>query len=288
MRRQPKQLVPLITVHGNGREVAMKLHKFRVWDDLTKRILTNRELWFAGVDTLNDPLDCRANAKESLEEFMVEYRANTLSVPEQQNLRFMLDTGIEFRDPRDKRKLLRRVSINEYIDEQIAQVGVLSFSRAATDALMWSHYADGHKGLCFEFEADLLWPADGTLKRSDVEYLPAPPFQTMWRDMIQIQRRSGGYTGFGHNIPGRAERFITKGILAKSDSWAYEKEHRMIRASQGAMQFEPSALTRVIFGTRTPHDTKLKVVELLKANGLTHVATAQVEPQANSFRFMVR
>jgi len=38
------------------------------------------------------------------------------------------------------------------VQKEIDNAGITCFSKVRDDILMWAHYADKHKGLCFEFD----------------------------------------------------------------------------------------------------------------------------------------
>ena len=66
----------------------------------------------------------------------------------------------------------------------IAQRGVLSFSKTSTDALLWAHYADGHRGLCLGFDFEKMGVADKP-DAGSVEYIPAAP---LYRIVLGLPR----------------------------------------------------------------------------------------------------
>lgn len=119
--------------------------------------------------------------------------------------------------------------------------GVLCFSSSWKNPLMWSHYANGHKGVALEFEIqdNLLTPID---------YVP----ERVKFDISHIAAR-GGFQ----------ERDIDKLLSTKSEHWSYEQELRMeVKLkdceSRDGLFFEPFSekiqLVRVILG----HVCKLK------------------------------
>src|SRR3954471_5525958 len=49
-----------------------------------------------------------------------------------------------------KRMLAREVKVR--LDQELGTRGVLSLSERWNSVLMWSHYADNHRGVCIEFD----------------------------------------------------------------------------------------------------------------------------------------
>ncbi|MEL7966735.1 DUF2971 domain-containing protein [Vreelandella neptunia] len=79
--------------------------------------------------------------------------------------------------------------------------GFLCFSRRLGDPLQWAHYADNHKGICFEFEI----PDRLLLK---INYLKSP---------VQISVKSFDW-----------KRDLVQTTLCKYRGWSYERERRVL------------------------------------------------------------
>src|SRR6185437_6477137 len=108
-----------------------------------------------------------------------------------------------------------------------SKLGILCLSAKCNDLLMWSHYANGHRGLCLEFEASDYTPFFGAAL--PVKYRDDRP--TFDPDGTQWQR-------------------VESAVLTKSKGWSYEEEWRVIDHDQGhgVHQFPARCLTGVIFG----------------------------------------
>lgn len=115
---------------------------------------------------------------------------------------------------------------------------IASLSADPTNFLLWSHYADGHKGVAIEMEipnehADLL----------QVTYSPFSSVFTEYRE--------------------------TKGDLrhlfnGKSEEWSYEKEYRVVIAST---HFQlPSGRMRVLLGPRASEESENILRKILPAD----------------------
>jgi hypothetical protein len=64
-------------------------------------------------------------------------------------------------------KMVRRQALSGFRTEQDKKIGLLSFSRAWSNPVLWSHYADGHKGMCLGFDLD---PKLGLKGLQEVKY----------------------------------------------------------------------------------------------------------------------
>ena len=103
------------------------LFKFRVINKYLTDCLENGTIYFAHPTRLNDPFDCRVDIKKA-----ADHAVSNLSGKKKQNFSNLLNL----------RGLLDRVQIDT------GNVGICSFSLILEDTLLWSHYADEHRGLC--------------------------------------------------------------------------------------------------------------------------------------------
>lgn len=140
-------------------------------------------------------------------------------------------------------------------------IGVLSLTQKPDNLLMWSHYADSHKGFCIGFNSEHSF---FNRKRSEkdefyylrkVEYLKERPTKLM----VDMD---------GTDI-----------FLLKSDVWKYEKEWRMCAVLSDAdevkdsilpavhlFRFPPDAIDEVIIGANADVNLVDEIVKLLKMN----------------------
>ena len=98
--------------------------------------------------------------------------------------------------------------------QQLERVGLVSLSREATSVLMWSHYAENHKGFVLEFRI----PVQG--EKRDLAYatdrlLPYPVIYQPGRPSIKV----------GVELP---EDLVNRIVLTKSNEWEYEAEERVV------------------------------------------------------------
>lgn len=109
--------------------------------------------------------------------------------------------------------------IAEYAsDESFDDTGVISFTESYNNLLMWSHYADEHKGIVVEFDYHIL--NDHFNKNLG---LKKPIERVLYnRERHETLPRS--------TSPKR-------NLLTKSDDWIYEKEHRIITKVSNADYF---------------------------------------------------
>ncbi len=111
--------------------------------------------------------------------------------------------------------------------------GILCVTTEKDSILMWSHYANNHAGICFEFDAEKL-SLMGDIY--DVNYVPA------YKEVDSIM----------------------DSILMKYNCWSYEKERRIVKhawvsestpTNPNEHCMPEKTITGLIFGCKTPYET---------------------------------
>ncbi len=97
-----------------------------------------------------------------------------------------------------------RKALKHFADHANARWGVICFSRTWHDPLLWSHYADRHRGLCLGFEVP-------RVKLAAVEYVSG-------RIVLDIDRQLMKST--------QDPAFGLKLMTTKYEPWSYEDEVR--------------------------------------------------------------
>lgn len=217
----------------------------------------NNVLWLSRPATFNDPFDC---AKAMIHDRPNEFRADLfydafLNLDDSQMMDFAkswveqerIANGRESASPSDI-----------YFRQQLTGAsGVACFSELSKHLLMWSHYADSHKGYCLEFSTEYAPFCDQLYK---VTYQNAMP-------TIVVSERE-----IGDVVDLRAF------LLIKARVWSYEKEWRVVsELSDTTIEYPPEALKRILVGakatTRTVNGLKravdtrrIEIVRLKLAN----------------------
>lgn len=101
--------------------------------------------------------------------------------------------------------------IRECVDEIKDAVRVVCLSEVYDSMLMWSHYAQNHKGYCIEYD----------FEKDDMVYKHIHP-------VIYKKER---YAITGKDMLGKNTEWIYKATCTKSDVWSYEKEWRIVTAN---------------------------------------------------------
>jgi hypothetical protein len=156
-------------------------------------------------------------------------------------------------------------------DKVVAQLfsqhfGILSLSRCRDNILMWSHYADSHRGFVIGFDSEnkFFAPSNGKANGGlrDVKYskkrpmLPADGLDSLNTD---------GMNTWNENI-----------LFTKSEDWAYEQEMRILASPSSAdhrmpgnngwdvclYSFDSHAIKEIIVGSRASVETQNKLSQI--------------------------
>jgi len=210
--------------------------KFRKINKHFIESLVSPSLYFAKPDSLNDPFDCRLDLFSSFNEATLE------STGKRREYLF---------------KFLENPDIFRNWDAQMSKIGVCSFSSTADETLLWSHYADDHKGACVLYrlpESFIKSPTLHLTAGGEVGYAPDP--LTNWLKTADIE---------GLDIDSFVGQLIHIYLKSKSPAWQPEKEVRLIRRNNGVVAIENNFIQQICFGLQTPVSDIDLVSKLAKA-----------------------
>jgi Protein of unknown function (DUF2971) len=124
----------------------------------------------------------------------------------------------------------------------------------ADSTLMWSHYAENHRGICLEFGVD----------------------KPLFSQALQVIYASRYPVWLLHEFETQQDRAVEM-ILTKAEEWSYEKEFRLISILSGSetnplrprddfFPLPPGALKSVIAGCQADYDAVKAIVNTLAPN----------------------
>jgi hypothetical protein len=229
------------------------LFKFRSINKYFLDSIVHPALHFSKPKGFNDPFDCNINLRR-----IIARAAKVATDPQRvHNLRRVLETNA----PDEWAKI-------------VETVGVCSFSVSGMHILMWSHYADHHKGVCLTYQVpDSFYMDDMAtthlLGRECVHYGPA--------DLI------GHFaTGDISNKQEFRNRLVELYVTTKHRCWKYEDEVRIVRGEDGALDIPAEFVRQVCFGMETP-DSDIDLVTTLAKAYLPHVTFTKMVRTAGEF-----
>jgi hypothetical protein len=120
--------------------------------------------------------------------------------------------------PDQKSDEANEIFAKKYFEELPFDVGVLCFSETVSDPVIWSHYADSHKGIAVGYDI----PEFGSVVNlTKVEYKEERPVI----DYADAESMRTGLDPFAF-----MHKVVHHGFRHKAPSWGYEKEHRIFLA----------------------------------------------------------
>lgn len=254
--------------------VPTKLYKYRRFDVTALNMITNHGLHYSNPRKFNDPLDCQLAVMPDIGPRKLSELLKVLLGPAREDhwhheVGSAIHYASEYGDikvpggPREYLKTMLADAIGDEIRKEFDQRGVLSFSATWQSILMWSHYADEHRGLCLEFDttelphdrlAPVRYDSDRAVKSSDIH---------AWK--------IGGDEG-------AAKRAFDTHFYSKAPDWRYEQEWRDIGAKPG--ECGDYRITGIYFGFRCDYAVKVAIVKMLGLKRDVDLYDAQLGPRA--------
>jgi hypothetical protein len=222
--------------------------------------LLNEEVSFSPPSRFNDPFDLRPVFAPVIDEGylkriykqgasdIVETRLTGLPTAQQKELEKQIEklTIAFYRQQADKYAHAYQQTFPKTLDRY---VGILCFSAANDNLLMWAHYADSHRGFAVEFDSE-----NEEFKKlgdlHEVKYIKTRP------------------------IVDAAKPVTLEFYVRKSPEWGYEREYRLLRhldtcekrsLSAGDFYFAPmprSCVKAIYLGTRMDKSLAQQILQL--------------------------
>jgi len=250
----------------------------RDWDRVLGSILSRQELWFASVDTFNDPF-------EGTPVLEAEPTSFSNAVEWSKRVSRQFSTGNRNERRQQYKAAARKVSRGFTFSGEvpgIRQVGIGCLMESITSLLAWSHYAAGHAGVALGFRVGKLTSEAPTGNMFSfafpVEYPSLRPKSNILRDSETTRFR---------NL-----------LLTKAKCWEYEKEWRILsdpnvpssqiycKAANSPGRFDASDLVDVVFGARTNATDIRRLRDALQTTSLRpKLRQARLHPTAYSLEF---
>jgi hypothetical protein len=249
------------------------LYKYMSWNKYTRDSIEKGCFWFSSPNKFNDPIDCGISLNTSGN---TPFTANLLaagfsdigkttgdSIKNHGSADSIKDSIHQFiKNITDNATTISN-EMNEaakdsealhHLRDKFSSSGILSLSELDDNILMWSHYAQQHRGVCIELErnpTNILGSTDYTLP---VRYsIKAPIIDArLYRGAEEIEQ-----TEIEHSL-----------ILTKAADWTYEREWRVIKnGCADSLQSLNCKIKSVTVGLRIEDDTQQQVLELARTQG---------------------
>lgn len=227
------------------------LYKYREASNLNHwKILLNQELWFPHPSTFNDPFDSQLLVRfdlmspEQMDAFIKEEILRLEPTADGHRQSFLMSVmKTALLDP-----IQHDAAVRKWTEPKLSKTKVLCLGLKKNNILMWSHYAQSHKGFAIGFDAvklNKLCFDNGGYQTGYVAY----------RDKYPILR-----------YPETKEEkmdFITTLVNVKSRIWKYEKEVRItLFDAPNKVSFSADLISELVIGCAMEDKCEEKLLKI--------------------------
>ncbi|WP_407411608.1 DUF2971 domain-containing protein [Acinetobacter sp.] len=243
----------------------------------------NCTLRFAKPTAFNDPFDCLS---------IINYDFSKITKAELNNYIGKNYTHKEFKLYKDKhiRELKALPPVKDWGDQKRNRMHLTCFNNNPLNILMWSHYAQNHKGFMVEFKFE---------KRGEKIFqgLPIPVKYNNEFPILNYPHNLDTYSCISN--PNLGAQMVFKLFANKAEVWSYEKEFRLLLTNKISNNIatstvddpiDSSMFSTVIFGAKTKPEAIKKIklaVEEFNHSKQTNIQTYQSKLKENSYELYV-
>lgn len=225
------------------------LYKYYAYNENSLSVLINKKVWVPKPESFNDPFDCDSDFNPYAEEKALEAlsRKTILTIDD---LNDVFAEGIR------------------NAKEKFTNSGIFTMSAVNDSILMWSHYADKHKGFCIGFDrkSNNALGKDERTKR--IEYEDDYP-------EVHLLDSNGKMN----------EYIFVDMFFTKFKGWNYEAEWR-IKCDEGNTYMSlPSVISSITFGLKMSGHHKRTILNILA--GQSGIKFRQAEKVEHQFKINI-
>jgi hypothetical protein len=252
------------------------VYKFRTWEDnYHKRIITNREAWFAHPHSLNDPYDVRPPYNFVIGDIdwdKARYKirqAGKIFEPDLTDQELESEVELRIEDIQTDPVAYFQRTRGEYILDKsnYDRIGVFSCCTSSENEPMWAYYGNNHYGF-------------------------AVGFNTV--ELSRALQCTVGYVNYddtpvNYYILGDNRGLMENEIFQKATHWKAEEELRFITAGIGlirerASEFPVQAVSEIVFGLNTSQQAQEEIM-VAAAKSLPGIPFYQIKTRPDSYGF---
>ena len=218
------------------------LYKFYSYNVHSLSVLINNKVWFSKPEALNDPFDIDIDfispiSPDNFVHMMKVLKNNGMISREQFE---------DYEQNIPDHEALNEISeiMNKKFRDDRKKWGVFCMCEHPTNILMWSNYADHHKGFCVQFIRNEKSELAEIEKTRPVNYSCKYPSPDPFSD-------------------NGMEKLFDELFFTKAKNWEYEKEWRMLNEEGGIELPVPGEITAIIFGLKSPAQERETIKNIL-------------------------
>lgn len=180
------------------------LFKYYSGKDMHLEAVMSNTMWYSAPASFNDVFDCDLPVnEESLFQYLIESVVGE-EIIRKGSQKWRELHSAAFKGSQELKKELLQLR---------ETMGVSCFSEKSDSILMWSHYANNHRGICVEYELLEF--------NNQLQFTPVPVIYSDNRPSISSFDLS--------SLERTAMSMLLESITSKSSEWSYEYEWRIIR-----------------------------------------------------------
>ncbi len=227
------------------------LYKYYSDSSLNWDAVRNNKMWYSAPCNFNDVFDCDIFIDEksifnSVLQMVPDKRGVRPGSPMWRQLKQTLSQEI--------------VSLKSTFYEMKSTTGISCLSETDDSLLMWSHYANNHRGICVEYELLEI--------NKQLGFSPVPIVYSDERSVFQNLN--------SNTLDNDVTEVFIKSLTSKSPGWSYEKEWRIIQdntacgskwdfANKGAL-LNMTVPSSIILGCMVSQEYEKNIYEYCKNN----------------------
>ncbi|PJZ76583.1 DUF2971 domain-containing protein [Leptospira neocaledonica] len=223
--------------------------------------LSEGYFYLSAPEDFNDPFDSRTLIyyQGTIDEWTKLFMTKGLSKADASMRARSIGNRIIYPDPEKKREFER---LNH---------AIVCFASSELNPLMWSHYADSHKGFCIKFRTFEGIQHEGLETRRINIIKDQLLFKEEYKDLFLIMKVKYShqmpeeFNGFSDDLTGLNAFFITK-----SKEWEYEQEFRAIfkidniKNESRKIFYEKDSVESIYLGNKISLQDREKITRILK------------------------
>jgi hypothetical protein len=241
------------------------LYKYISWNNEHQRkILTENMIFFSSACKFNDPFDSSISMQiEQIEnmdddkalEYIGKYIKLQNPTLKDAEIKELANKQYDKTLLKDPENIIS--AHNNSIDLAYEDFGIFSLSEVSHNILMWSHYANSHRGICIGFDTAKL--KQHIYKMFEKHRHTIEPYKVIYQT---------DYPTIDPNKSAR-ENFLNQ-FTVKSIDWCYEKEWRYILfdRTNKAIEIPNDVISEIILGSRIPRDHRIEIIEILREQNM--------------------
>ncbi|PSV91640.1 DUF2971 domain-containing protein [Photobacterium angustum] len=252
------------------------LYRFYPYNAHDLDSLSNNYLWFSSYADFNDPFEdvFIRNAIFKLSDFeysdaraisfIKEFYKDEFDDAKLTELltKLVVDKNLEsyFKEKLNRLVETTQRLLDEYIEINkaccFATDDLNGNKKALENKLMWSHYSNGFRGFCIEYDFDLLIDSISRFTDQAVGLSPIIYSNLSKHHVTDLALQTGSIKlDFGSLI------------CMKSNEWAYENEYRLLLSNMPNLNyFSSKSIKSITVGEKMPENKLNTLVSILKSN----------------------